>query len=1753
MKRLQRVLLAILLFVVGFGHASADAIWWANDAIISRFESSTGQQRSRETPARVRAIAPVPDGGAWLVVGDTLMFLDHDLATTIVVSMERDTLDAPTFAAADADGGAWVAAGAWLHHFDRAGVPVLAWRRETSITALAVGGPRAIWLADTSGIHQVTAEGVVVQSIQPIAGSTPSAMLLDPAGGYLWVLNTEFAIQLDVLARFAEQTRFKLPPETSAAAVDVATGTLWLLSHHNLATFNRDATPVASWQVPRGAVNAPSALAIDILADRLWIGDVLGTTALNRETMQWIRLTSGEPTSVIAGAYRSLMPTLTLSSGSALRPTDIRFQFGAHCNGVPCTGKSRYLQKFELRASIGGSDIGDQFAIDRDAGTAHLSNIESLNAGSSTLRASVSDTYGNHSAELELDLPTLLGTTRNATQRKVNALPTVSITAPANNAIFVAPVTVAIAASAADSDGTITKVEFYRDAVLLGTDTTSPYSFSWANAPIGLYKLTAKAYDNAGGITTSAIVNIQVKANVAPTVSLTAPVNNSAYTAPASINMTATAADSDGTIASVDFYQGTTKLGTDTTAPYAFSWSNVASGTYSLTAKATDNKGAVTTSSTVTVKVNQPPAVTISAPPDNTILLTPATATISATASDSGGSVSKVEFYRDGVLLGTDTTSPYSYVWSNIPVGTYVITAKATDNLGATTVSAARTLRVNANLAPTVTLSSPANGASFIAGVPVVISATATDPDGAISKVDFFRDNPTYGNSLIGSDSTSPYSITVPLSLGDNALTAVATDNKGATTTSAPIAITVIPNQLPSVTLTSPVNGQAFPALTPPDIALAATANDADGTIANVKFYYRAAATADDPSPVRNLLATIATPPFQFVWRAVPNTGVCINGVCSPSDYEVTAEATDNAGGVTGSDSAYITVPNSTPWTLEITAPFDNFPVIFRAPATLVLNATTQVQPLVADPVVKVEFFGDGNLIGTIVGAPNGGAGEYVSIWRNVSAGTHVVSAKLYDAAGFVVNAYPVTIKVREFTEPPTVAVTAPANGQSYLSNQSVPIVANASDVDGTIAQIAVSVDDVQGSPDVISPTSATWTGVRIGVHVVSATATDNGFAQANAKPVHIRVLPDKRLQAVVLTSPAPGTVTNPVELVADVGAPDGGMDKVHFYDGTTLLGSVVAPPYRLVVSLGNGVHTIKARAVLFSNAGMESTPVTITVSGANVAPSVTLTAPYAGQTFVVGSPVSLAANASDPDGSITKVEFFAGSTLVATDTTAPYSGIWMPGGAGAFALTAKATDNQGRTTTTAPINVTISSNVAPQVSLTAPANAQTYFAGVPFAVTANATDADGTITKVEFYAGATLIGTVTSSPYTINWSALAAGTYVLTAKATDNSNAVTASTGVSISITANALPTVSLSMPRNGQAFASGATVNLIAVASDGDGSVARIDFYAGTTLLGSATTAPYSFAWTNVASGNYSLTANSIDNRGAVTTSAVVAIAVQPLALSVTSPADNASIDSDFVLITGTFAAPANSGVTVNGMVAKSDGQGSFFVNNFPLAAGANTISITLTTAQGQATTVTRNVTRTGIAPFQISADPDLGFGPLTATIRVTNRGTSPLATASFANLGPGVVDTSVFSTETIARIAYSTPGIYQPSFTITDAAGNVYTQKVAIMVQDKAALDRMLKVVWGDFVVALGSGSKDLAMNTMSVPARAKYGTVFDDLAPYMAQIVSDWSTPVLGRLSDEIGEYAIRRTVNGFNQLFFVYFLRDGYGSWRLGSM
>lgn len=186
-----------------------------------------------------------------------------------------------------------------------------------------------------------------------------------------------------------------------------------------------------------------------------------------------------------------------------------------------------------------------------------------------------------------------------------NTLPTVTLSSSTTN--VTGPANIALNSTATDADG-ISKVDFYNGTTLLGTDNSAPYSYDWNNLAVGTYTVKALATDAKAGVTLSNEVIIKVNVvvtnpNVAPTVNLTSPANNANINAPATLAITANATDVDGTVSKVEFYNGTVLISSDVSAPYSYSWTNVSAGNYTLTAKAYDNSGAITTSASVLVKV----------------------------------------------------------------------------------------------------------------------------------------------------------------------------------------------------------------------------------------------------------------------------------------------------------------------------------------------------------------------------------------------------------------------------------------------------------------------------------------------------------------------------------------------------------------------------------------------------------------------------------------------------------------------------------------------------------------------------------------------------------------------------------------------------------------------------------------------------------------------------------------------------------------------------------------------------------------------------------------------------------------------------------------------------------------------------------------------------------------------------------------------------------------------------------------------
>jgi hypothetical protein len=320
------------------------------------------------------------------------------------------------------------------------------------------------------------------------------------------------------------------------------------------------------------------------------------------------------------------------------------------------------------------------------------------------------------------------------------------------------------------------RVEFYVGTTLIGTDTTSPYSASWSASAAGSYALKAIAYDADGGSSTSALVNVTV--STMPTTppsgcpctiwnASAKPINVATGDWSAVELGVRFRADTNGTITGGRFHKSATNTGTHT----ASLWTDA--GTLLATATFTNE----TASGWQQVSFTSPVAIVAN------------TTYVMSYHTDTGQyNFTTGAFATTGVdnpplhalATGVGTNGVYRYGTTGFPNQTFEASNYWVDVVF-------NPSGAGANLPPTVAISAPANGASITAPSTVTVSASATDPEGRMARVEFY-----VGTTLIGTDTTSPYSASWSASAaGSYALNAIAYDADGGSSTSAVVNVTV--------------------------------------------------------------------------------------------------------------------------------------------------------------------------------------------------------------------------------------------------------------------------------------------------------------------------------------------------------------------------------------------------------------------------------------------------------------------------------------------------------------------------------------------------------------------------------------------------------------------------------------------------------------------------------------------------------------------------------------------------------------------------------------------------------------------------------------------------------------------------------------------------------------------------------------------------------------------------------------------------
>ena len=735
----------------------------------------------------------------------------------------------------------------------------------------------------------------------------------------------------------------------------------------------------------------------------------------------------------------------------------------------------------------------------------------------------------------------------------------------------------------------------------------------------------------------------------------------------------------------------------------------------------------------------------------------------------------------------------------------------------------------------------------------------------------------------------------------------------------------------PAVSFTSPTGSTSVTGIIP----VTATATD-NQSVARVEFYLNGA-----------LQSTDTAAPYAFNW----NTSSLSTGL-----YTLSAKAFDAAGNVGQSEVLVAVTGDTTPPAVVISGPGNNARV--NGTVTISASATDNIG------VTKMELYDNGAMIF---------AGNQTPVsynWDSLTAGngSHVLTAKAYDAAGNVGSTAVSVSAINDFAAP-LVALGSPANGATV--GATVNAAATATDDIG-VTLVEFYVNGTLQSSDSSAPYAFTWNTAAIanGPYTIIAKAYDAAGRVGQSAGVSVNVFNDITAPAVTIASPAAGSTVSGTVNVAANASDNVAVSKVEFYLNGVLKASATSAPYSYTwntLAAANGAYTLIAKA--YDTAGNigQSATVSVNVSNDTTAPAVSIASPAAGST--VSGTVNVAANASD-NVAVSKVEFYLNGVLKATATSPPYSYFWdtLAAANGAYTLIAKAYDAAGNIGQSSAVPVNVSNDLtAPAVSIASPAAGSTVSETVN--VAANASD-NVAVSKVEFYLNGVLKATATSAPYSYAWDTLSSanGAHVLTAKAFDAAGNIGQSAAATVNVFNDTIaPVVSIASPVAGITVSG--TVNVAANASD-NVAVSKVEFYLNGVLQATSTSGPYSFNWnaSAVTNGTYLLSAKAYDAAGNIGQSSLVTVTVDKPLTDTTAPnVKLLSPTSNYVFGTNaTVSASATDNVAVTKMELYIDGSlklsvaNTSFSTTWNFSPGSHTIMVKAYDAANNVKSVSKTVKR-------------------------------------------------------------------------------------------------------------------------------------------------------------------------------------------------
>lgn len=997
--------------------------------------------------------------------------------------------------------------------------------------------------------------------------------------------------------------------------------------------------------------------------------------------------------------------------------------------------------------------------------------------------------------------PTLSSVTGTAVTTSISVTgiyPTVSVTVAGGGTSIPVGSSRYVKVTATD-DGSIDYIHLYLDgSTVVATKTGAPYNFLFtAPALPGLHTLMAVAVDNVSLQVNSPVVNIEIAnaIGVPPTVGISAPFNGAFVPVGVASTISGTASDSDGVVNSVQIFGNGESLGTVTPAGgvWSFNWTPSASGAVAITALATDDRGnaIISPASTVTVTDSSSPAVVLTASPGsttNSAMTLPAGATRylnAAVTPMAGRAPVRVEFFVNGTKIGEKTaasalatnagagttTSNFTFKYTAPAApGIYNVVARATDNAGASRDTQLTLNVVSAvGAPPIVALLAPSNNASVVPNVAVNLAATAaSSAGGTITGVQFYQNGIAIGNPVVATPFVANFTPAAP---GAYAIEAIATDDRGNTAVSSTVNITAAFGT-PTVSLTAPRDGTRVTPGVP--VTLTATAVGGSGAaITLVEFFIDGASLGVD-----------STAPYSIAWT--PDTSQL-------GAHQLTARVTDANSLTATSNVIAVTVASVTgsPPTVAISAPTGNAATTIQtlSSVNLVANAFDT-----DGTIASVEFFLADTSVGLAAREQTSNVYRLVYNFSNVNYAALTPDANgryiipLYAIARDNSGNQSISTTVNLTANPsqssaPSVTITSSI--ATVTAGTALQLVGNAIDPDGTIASVQYFANGTAIATSTTGPLyTVNYTPTTAGRFNVYGVATDDTGNTAVSASVVINVTGNTAPTAILVRPSDNATVTNtnaPVFLEATAADADAGqtLTVVFLGNGTQIAAGQrvgTTNTYRAVwtPTIAN-TYAVTARSS--DSAGAQ----TVSTASRNVvvnnlvglAPVVTINVPG---TVTTNSTVNFNATATDADGIVTAVEFFVNRSSIGQAVRDQTSNIWrintsfagLPTGATEVVAIASDTSGNLAASGTTNINVVNSTSAAPTINIAA--DKTTVAFSQPVQLSANAFDADGTVSSVQYFANGVSVGTSTVAPsYLLNWTATASGTFSVYALATDN------------------------------------------------------------------------------------------------------------------------------------------------------------------------------------------------------------------------------------------------------------------------------------------------------------------------------------------------------------------------------------------------